>query len=104
MKSITSFSLGACLLAVIAGTKAADVVQPQKDRVPASGVFVPVCLDEHARDYMEIGLPAEDGTVRTVSFDLVQRAGVNHLFLKSSLQGSSSNSLRRCSTSPSTRR
>jgi hypothetical protein len=83
MKNTTPFSLGACFLALIVCADAADVIQPQKDRVPASGLFVPVALAEYARDNLEIGLPAEDVIVRTVPFDLVQRAGVNHLFLKS---------------------
>src|SRR5687768_13506350 len=75
--------LGACLLAGATGAAPPEIIQPQKSRVPASGVFVPVHLDEDARDHMEAGLPAEDITVRNVPFDLVQKAGANHLFLKS---------------------
>ena len=76
--------LGAGLLAGLSCATGADIIQPQKAHISAAGVFVPVSLDEDARDQIDIGLPAEDITVRNaIPFDLVQKAGANHLFLKS---------------------
>src|SRR4051812_33961507 len=83
MKTTFFYVLALCLLAGVPAGKAADLIQPQKGRLSGAGMFVPVHLDENAQDQMEVGLPAEDITVRSVPFDLVQKEGANHLFLKS---------------------
>jgi hypothetical protein len=83
MKPLPLLHVGVCLLTSLACAGAADIIQPQKARVSAAGVYVPVSLEAHARDQAESGLPTEDITVRNVPFDLVQKQGANHLFVKS---------------------
>src|SRR6187397_2783070 len=83
MNTTSSLALGLCILTGVTWAGAVDIIQPQKGRITGAGVYVPVHLDEDARDQMEAGLPAQDVTVRAVPFDLVEKTGANHLFLKS---------------------
>src|SRR5215510_9255130 len=82
MKTNLFVRFGALLLAGATFDGAADIIQPQKNRVSTAGLYVPVPLDAHARDQVDASLPAEDITVRNIPYDLEQKAGANHVFVK----------------------
>ncbi len=75
----------AILLAVASfhGVFAAELVQPRKGEVPASGLYVPVSVDGYAAIVAGAGFTNARVTVANVPFDLVTRAGADNFFLKS---------------------
>src|SRR4051794_28754935 len=83
MKTTFIQAVAFCLLGGVYVAAGADLIQPQKGRMSTAGLFVPIRLDEDAHDQLDVGLPAEDIIIRSVPYDLVHQAGVNHLFLKS---------------------
>ena len=71
-----------CLAAAVPAP-AADLVQPRKGQVPASGLYVPVSIDRYARDRAGVAFSDKHVTIRGVPLDLADRDGADNLFLKS---------------------